>query len=110
MQAFRNDFEFRNSFWARYGNDLPSQLLAVQKSGIRKMYYKLQLTLSANGGLISLIGSGMSGATSCAAPLPPSTGGSSSGFKLGNVTPPAVEVPTSAVLVLEMINEGVVPL
>ena len=112
LQAFRNDFEFKNTFWARYGNDLPSALLGVQKSGIRKMFYKLQLTLGASGGLIPLFGAGASGPTSWAAPLPASTAASNQmgSFKLGNVLPPAVEVPTSAVLVIEMINEGVVPL
>ncbi len=112
LQAFRNDFEFKNTFWARYGNDLPSQILGVQKSGIRKMFYLLQLTLGASGGLIPLVGSGASGITSCGVPLPPSAGNSNqmAGFKLGNVPPPAVEVPASAVLVIEMIKEGVVPL
>jgi len=112
LQAFRNDFEFKNSFWSRYGNDLPSALLGVQKSGIRKMFYKLQLTLGASGGLIPLVGSGASGTTSCAAPLLPSAGNSSAigGFKLASVPPPAVEAPTSPVLVIEMVNAGVVPL
>ena len=112
LQAFRNDFEFKNTFWARYANDLPSQLLGVQKSGIRKMFYKLQLTLGASGGLVPLSGAGTSGAISLGAPVPPSAGNSTGmgSFKLGNVPPPAVEVPTSAVLVIEMINEGVVPL
>ena len=112
LQAFRNDFEFKNTFWARYGNDLPSQILGVQKSGIRKMFYKLQLTPGASGGLIPLVGSGASGTSSLGAPVPPSGTNPSQmgGFKLGNVPPPAVEVPASSVLVIEMINEGTVPL
>ncbi len=112
LQAFRNDFEFKNSFWSRYGNDLPSQILGVQKSGIRKMFYKLQLTLGASGGLIPLVSSGVTGTTSCGAPMPPSMGasGQAGGFKLGNVPPPAVEVPAAPVLILEMVNEGTVPL
>ncbi|MBN2207710.1 MAG: hypothetical protein JW759_00200 [Candidatus Coatesbacteria bacterium] len=111
LQAFRNDFEFKNSFWSRYGNDVPSALLGVQKSGIRKMFYQLQLTLGASGGLVTLVGSSAAGTTSCAAPLPsPGNLAQVGGFKLASVPPPAVDAPASPVLVIEMVNAGVVPL
>jgi len=108
LQALRNSYEFNNTFWANYGNDLPEQIMGIQKSGIRRVYYKLQLTLGASGALVPLLGSGNTASAVYTAPSSGAAGSSS--FKLANVPPPAVEGSVGPVLVIELVNAGVVPL